>query len=162
MCNECKIGRAMARKGRSKSVAITTEDVVFGIIAGGAALAANKGLNVILEKQPDSTRTMIGQVLPFLKAAGGAAVAMNKKMDRRVRFGALGVAFAGGIETIARFAPEYVKVGSGSADIFSLIQGTDVTQIPVNPNSQLAPGAQPMFKESQVLGTSPAQQMLVL
>ncbi len=162
MCNECKIGRAMARRKASRSVTITTEDILYGVLGAGVGLAANGVINRALASQPEGTRQTIGQVLPILKVAAGGSVAMNKKMDRKVRFAALGAAFAGGIEAGVKFAPQYFSISGGSADIFSLIQGTSVTEIPVNPNSALQPGSDPMFEESPILGSNGVGNMLVL
>ncbi|MEM9930391.1 MAG: hypothetical protein AAF840_11270, partial [Bacteroidota bacterium] len=92
-------------KRKSRNVTLGVEDILFGVGGAVAGLAINPILSKALASQPESTRSMIGKFLAPAKVAGGGYVAMNKKMDRKVRMLGLGVAAAGGIELGVQYAP---------------------------------------------------------
>lgn len=127
------------------------EDIAFGIGGAVAGLALNPLLSKALASQPESTRSMIGKFLPAAKVAGGGYVALNKKMDRKMRMAGLGLAAAGGIELGVVYAPGVVSI-SGTGDVFDMIGSPDVLELPIAPSAPLERSA---FAGDAILGTAP-------
>lgn len=138
----------MARK---KGVNLSQEDILFAVGGALGGIVINGALNKALASQPESTRDMVGKALPAIKLLGGGYVAMNKKMDRKLRFAAIGMAATGGIELGTKFAPDYFSIGN-SADVFEMIgRSDDVLALPIVPS---VPLEEPAFMAADpVLGT---------
>lgn len=124
----------MAR--RSKSVSLGQEDIIFAVGGALGGLALNGVLNQVLANQPENTRNTLAKAIPAVKLIGGGFLAMNSKMDRKLRFAGIGMAATGGIELGSQFAPDYFGIGS-SGDVFSLVAGTDVLALPIVPSANL-------------------------
>lgn len=157
----CKVGR-MATK--SKSVTITTEDVLWGVGGAVVSLAANKVVNQATQSMPDNTRQMIARGLPLAKAGGGAYVATRKKTPRNWKFFALGVAGTGTLELGIKQAPQYFSIGgAGNADVFDLIGNTNTVEIPIEPSKSLNSGSGDGFVQEPILGTDQyAEELMIL
>lgn len=152
-CKACSlnIGRTMARK--SKSVNITMEDVVFAGLGAIAGLAVNPLANKALENQSEQVRNTVGTALPLVKVAGGGYLVTNRKMDRRLRMGGLGLAAEGSIELGLRYLPgNYVSIQGVNGDVFSMLGSTTV-EIPVTPSASLPAGGLG-FEQEAILGTA--------
>jgi len=152
----------MARR-KSKSVPITTEDVLWGVGGAVASLAANRVVNQATAKMPENTRQMIAKGLPLAKAGGGAYVATRKKVSRNWKFFALGVAGTGALELGIKQAPQYFSIsGAGGADIFSMLGNTSTVEIPIEPSGSLNAGGDG-FVQEPILGTEQyAEELMIL
>lgn len=126
------------------------EDIAFGIGGAVAGLALNPIINKALASQPDSTKSMIGKFLSPAKVAGGGYVAMNKKMDRKLRFAGLGLAAAGSLELAVSYAPEGTFSVSGTGDVFDMIGSPNMLELPIAPSAPLESSA---FAGEAILGT---------
>lgn len=156
MCG-CKSKIGMARKG--KNINLGMEDIIAGVVGGVACFALNLPLNKALDSQPQSTQDTVGKVLPFAKIGAGGYVAMNKKMDRRLRMAGAGFAAAGGIEAAAKFAPNLVSI-SGTGDVFDMLGSADMLALPIAPAAPLESSS---FSDRAIMGTDVyADQRLAL
>lgn len=146
----------MARK--SKSVNVTTEDVMFTVLGALGGLAVNGALNKALASQPADTVEMAGKLIPAAKLIGGGYVASQKKMDRRARFAALGLAGTGGIELGMKLQPKFFSIGS-STNVFELIGNTEeVLELPIAPQAEL--DTSELFTEESVMGVGEGPMVL--
>lgn len=152
----------MARK--SKSVTITTEDVLWGLGGAVVSLAANKVVNQATQSMPENTRQMIGNGLPLAKVGAGVYAATRKKTPRNWKFFAIGAAGTGALEFGIKQAPQYFSIsGSGGADVFDLIGNTNVVEIPIKPSGSLNTGAGEGFVSEPILGTEQySEELMVL
>lgn len=135
MCG-CKSQIGMAKR-KSKSVNLSMEDLLFAGAGAVAALALNPLLGKALESQSDSTKNMINNITSPAKALGGGYLAMNKKMDRKLRFAGIGIAAAGAIELGVKYAPEGTLAIAGTGDVFDMIGAADVLELPIAPSAPL-------------------------
>lgn len=134
---------------KSKKINLGMEDILFGVGGAVAGLALNPILSKALASQPEGTRQMIGKFLAPAKVAGGGYVAMNKKMDRKMRMAGLGLAAAGGIELGVAYAPGVVSI-SGTGDVFDMIGSPNMLTLPIAPAAPLENGS---FSGDALLGT---------
>lgn len=141
----------MARKGKSKSFTVSTEDIAFALVGSVGALAINGVLNNALASQPEGTRQMVGKVLPLAKVALGGYLATNPEVDRKLRFVGLGMAGTGGVEFGIKMAPEYFTISGTGADVFDLIGNSNIVSLPVVPSDPISKGQ--LFEEEAVMGS---------
>ena len=147
----------MAKRKSQKSVNLTMEDVAFAVLGAAAGLAINPLANKALAGQSEKVRDMAGKALPAAKVVGGGYLAANSKMDRRLRFGGIGLAAEGGVELGLKYIPsEYVgiPIAGMNGDVFSMLGNTTVVEIPITPSAGLNAGSGGSFEQEQILGTA--------
>lgn len=142
----------MAKKRSKKGVNLTMEDAAYTVGGAVAGLGLNFITNKVLDQQPD-LKAKIGSAIPFAKVVGGGALAINKGIDRRLRFAAIGMAATGGVEVALSYGPtEFFKI-AGSTDVFDMLGTTDVLELDVLPTEVLEPAAG--YPGDAVMGTDP-------
>lgn len=156
----------MARKkSTSKSVNITMEDVGYAIIGGVAGLGINGVANKALASAPEALRNNAGKIIPGIKVLGGGYVAMDKNMDRRARFFALGVAGTGAVELGIQYIPaQYTGISaevSGAGDIFDMLGTVDTVTLDVDPATPITADRGEYFDE-ELVGVGGYDDYLVL
>lgn len=152
MACKCKRKRIGSSKGRS--VAISQEDILWGVAGAATGLIANKFLAMAKDKLPQGVlKDNLGKVVPIAKAAGGGYMAYKNDLARNWRFFGLGLAGTGVNELGQKLAPEYfVSVGNIESDMYKLIGNSELIEIPVNPSEEIVTDPPP-FEEEVVMGT---------
>lgn len=163
MCKRCRIG---STRGKGKGFNITMEDVGFAVLGAVAGMAINPLANKALANQSEKVKEIARKALPAAKIVGGGYVAFNKKSNRKLRMGALGLAAEGGVELGLQLLPEkYVSInGMGNGDVFDMLGNT--VEIPITPSASLPTGGEELElmnqDEDQILGAADVYESMAV